>query len=146
MLADVERRTEWDSNIVKVELLKKPANHIAVYRYIFRNPSLFYKDREFFDKCFVFQDKVSRDFYVYMTSVPNTIPTSSNCIRAKDLISLYHIKVNPKRNIIITLCYQMDFKFSEDDQMLYIEYANQLEYFIIEFITQLNKIGSVNPN
>eukprot|EP00826_Nyctotherus_ovalis_P048919 TRINITY_DN5822_c0_g2_i5.p1 TRINITY_DN5822_c0_g2~~TRINITY_DN5822_c0_g2_i5.p1 ORF type:complete len:160 (-),score=17.27 TRINITY_DN5822_c0_g2_i5:30-509(-) len=145
MLADVELRAEWDSNIVKVELLEKPESHLAVYHYIFRNPSLFYKDREFLDKCLVFQDSMSRDFYAYMTSVPNTIAAlNPNCIRGKNLFSLYHIHVNPKRNIVITLSYQMDFKFAENDQMLYIEYAHQLEYFIVELITQLNKTASVN--
>eukprot|EP00826_Nyctotherus_ovalis_P026172 TRINITY_DN2043_c0_g1_i10.p1 TRINITY_DN2043_c0_g1~~TRINITY_DN2043_c0_g1_i10.p1 ORF type:complete len:146 (-),score=29.26 TRINITY_DN2043_c0_g1_i10:98-535(-) len=145
MLADVERRTEWDSNIVKVLLLDKPASHLAVYRYVFRNPCLFYKDREFVDKCLVFQDSISRDFYVYMTSVPNSVaPLDPNCVRGKNLITLYHVRVNPKRNIVITLSYQMDFKFAEDDQMLYVEYAHQLEYFIVELITQLGKIGSIN--
>ena len=145
MLADLERRIEWDSNIVKVELLKKPARHLAVYRYIFRNPCLFYKDREFVDKCLVFQDNATRDLYVYMTSVPNSIAAPDpSCIRAKNLISLYHIRVNPKKNITITLSYQMDFKFAEDDQMLYVEYAHQLEYFTIELITQLSKIGTLD--
>lgn len=144
MLADAERRAEWDSNIVKVQLLEKPSSHLAVYRYIFRNPSLFHKDREFVDKCLVFQDSISRDFYVYITSVPDSIASAeTHCIRGTNLITLYHIKVNPKRNIVITLTYQMDFKFSENDQMLYVEYARQLEYFIVELITQLNKTANI---
>ena len=104
MLADMEKRTEWDSNIVKVNLINKPSKNLAIYEYIFRNPSLFFKDREFVDKCLVFQDKGDGCFYVYMTSVPNSIvPRDKSCIRGKDLISLYQVDANNKENIKITL-------------------------------------------
>ena len=146
MLGDMEKRTEWDSNIVKVNMLDKPTNNLAIYQYIFRNPILFYKDREFLDKCLVFQDEVDKCFYIYMSSVPNSIcPVDLSCIRGKDLISFYQVKAGNEGRTVITLGYQLDFKFSSRDKMLYIEYGRQLEYLMIELLAQLNKTEGIDP-
>ncbi len=137
LLGRFDARSLWDSHMVQASLVKQMTKNVAVYAYLYRNPQLFEKDREFVVKCIVFREGDA--VYMYVSAVADAwVDHDPHNVRAATIAALYLIRRKGDK-ITVMSSQQNDYKFLSSNSGMYPKLAEQMFQMRTELVAALEK-------